>query len=389
MALVKIRSKGPFQRFDAAIYYFFLAALTIITSRAVLRLSLRVVLASLRLRGVNEYFRFIVLNRQFLIGCVGLSALFAIEDSRPTSRNYKKILFQCVIFILVAYRFSSRILDRENRQHSMPKGWDLPTVLTPNKCADVCQGKGTEWCATECTNAWGFRGNLPDIARTPKKTRVLLIGDSYVYGSGVKDAGRLDAALQEILMRRDPSRQWEVSNFALPGLNFYSYIRIAEAVVPKFRPDFIVIGFLKCNDLEEMDTLGDIEAYGKPLYRAALSMGIQQHLEMIERDRYACWRTKNNDVAPSDSITAKFDESLSRLLRIQKRFNFRLLVFSYFGPTPLFDRAQRDGELRVLSPLDPLWQFSNERLSIPQDGHPTAAGNKIFSQQLASEILTK
>jgi hypothetical protein len=386
---VEDRKREALRRFDAGVLYVLLTALTIAASGTLLLLAFRVDLAHSRLEGLNEYLHLLAGSREFWAAIAGLSGLLALETLGPLPRTGRRVLFQCgvAVSVAVAFRAGSGFPSfHAGRYRKPPRGWDLPLVLTPNKCAFLCRGKGLAWCATECTNAWGFRGDLPEAARKPGSAKVLLLGDSYVYGSGVDDAGRLDVALQGYLSKHD-ARRWEVSNFALPGLNFGSDVRIAGAAAPRFRPDFVVVGFLKCNDLEELDSMSDAEAYGERRYRFAQLAGIPGDIEEIARGRYACARTRDLDAPPSAAVAAKFRADLAKLRELRKRFHFQLIVFSYFGPSALFAEAQRDGDLTVLSPPDPLWQLSRELLAIPGDGHPTAAGNARFARQLGDAIL--
>src|SRR6185312_6778754 len=62
--------------------------------------------------------------------------------------------------------------------------------------------------------------------RQPGVTRVALIGDSYVFGSGVDAGDTLDRALAATLQEIAPDRRFEVLNLGVPGDNIAGHTRL-------------------------------------------------------------------------------------------------------------------------------------------------------------------
>lgn len=255
-------------------------------------------------------------------------------------------------------------------------------ALPPGSCGEDCRS-GT--CVRICANSAGFRGPQLLVRKTARAVRVLLVGDSYVFGSGVYEEDTLRARLALALKLRAP-RRWELESYALPGLNFNSYVSLLEKIAPGARPDVVVLGFLRGNDLLPYDVWDLLERDNQLLL--ALSSGVAlaerdlQRLLMLRESRWSV----NPDVPPPERVRAAFLARLERLLALRRRLGFRLVVFSYFGREPLFADAERAGELCVLVPEHHQWQDAGREWSIPGDGHPTGAGNTIFALAIAAEL---
>jgi lysophospholipase L1-like esterase len=91
------------------------------------------------------------------------------------------------------------------------------------------------------TNALGFRGPEWTPATAPVKGRVLLLGDSQVFGYGVDEA--------EAMAARLASRTGgEVLNAAVPTWGPTEYARAAAELVPRYRPEHVVFVGNVAND---------------------------------------------------------------------------------------------------------------------------------------------
>lgn len=120
-----------------------------------------------------------------------------------------------------------------------PLGW---TVLPELEGATV-GGFGDTDAFVVSTNADGLRTPL-GRDRSPGQVRVMMLGESRVFGWGVADEETLPARLDTLL-----GDGVEVINAGQPGYSSWQMARLAEAALPAYRPD-LVLWVQPWNDFE-------------------------------------------------------------------------------------------------------------------------------------------
>ncbi|MCJ7499999.1 SGNH/GDSL hydrolase family protein [bacterium] len=98
-------------------------------------------------------------------------------------------------------------------------------------------------------NGHGFRDD-PFGPRSPGQRRLVFIGDSVVFGSGVWEKDRFTEQLQEDPGVRDADM--EVLNLGVNSYNFGHYLELARLRFMDLSPDRVIVGFT-LNDIQEMD----------------------------------------------------------------------------------------------------------------------------------------
>lgn len=108
-------------------------------------------------------------------------------------------------------------------------------------------------------NSWGFRDVEREIRRRPGVHRILVLGDSYTFGAGVKYKEDLYPALLE--RKLNGARRWEVINSGLKGLSTAQELDYFLDKGLALRPDLVIVGHV-LNDAEtpEMNEALRIEA---------------------------------------------------------------------------------------------------------------------------------
>lgn len=96
-------------------------------------------------------------------------------------------------------------------------------------------------------NSLYFRERELSAAKAPGVIRVVLLGDSFTEGQGVKEADTTARRL-ETLLNASGARRWEVLNCARRGADFPSLHRMFEKILP-LDPD-IVVHAMVLNDPE-------------------------------------------------------------------------------------------------------------------------------------------
>lgn len=98
------------------------------------------------------------------------------------------------------------------------------------------------------TNAGGFRGPSVPEERAGRSVRILGLGDSVMFGWGVRYEECYLALLRDRLARRFPAVSWEVVNAAVPGYNAVMEVESLKDKGLALRPDLVIINFVG-NDL--------------------------------------------------------------------------------------------------------------------------------------------
>jgi hypothetical protein len=97
------------------------------------------------------------------------------------------------------------------------------------------------------TNSLGCRG--PEPRNRPGDVRVLVLGDSFMFGYGVDDANIMCARLPAALTQRTPGASYDVLDAGVPGYGPLEYRLRYEELRDAFRPRVVVIGIYVGNDL--------------------------------------------------------------------------------------------------------------------------------------------
>ncbi len=231
----------------------------------------------------------------------------------------------------------------------------------------------------ESTNRHGFR--VPDWseAHPAGVVRGVTLGDSYVYGVGVEDGDTLADALARELTERGGGTRYEVLNLGMPGTNLGSHVAMLEAALDRLAPDFVVLCLTLPNDLTRWDVEVARADLGRP---SALSLAT---FLLGGRTADVVWYLTSLVSEYDDAGERFLAESLGRVVAVQAAHgNVPLVVFSY-------DAAAAPGVARlfpsqahatvVVADDDP------PENHIPNDGHPTARGNRAYAARIAARFF--
>jgi hypothetical protein len=89
-------------------------------------------------------------------------------------------------------------------------------------------------------NEFGFRGESFPPAKAVGEKRIFLVGDSVVFGFGIRDDQTLDHAMQEIA-DRTPRAGLRFINAGVPGYSAAQFRAVIENKLPAFDPDAFVV----------------------------------------------------------------------------------------------------------------------------------------------------
>jgi hypothetical protein len=110
------------------------------------------------------------------------------------------------------------------------------------------------------TNADGFRGTAVPLDKNPQSIRIVGIGDSNMFGWGVKEEETYLYILAELLNSNHSEFSWEIINTAVPGYNTVMEVETLKAKGLKYKPDIVIIHHCK-NDLDLPNFIREQEDY--------------------------------------------------------------------------------------------------------------------------------
>lgn len=227
-------------------------------------------------------------------------------------------------------------------------------------------------------NSLGFRDAQPSFAVQAGKKRVLVVGDSFVWGDGIPtNEETLGALLRARLEFSRPGR-FVVMSAAYHGLGVYGYDRFIDAVAPEFRPDVVVVGYLGYTDHDPFDSqfLADHLPSGFPLRNLILNMGALQGLHEASIRHPSVWSRLSGAEA--------FEGLYRDFARKAAQGRYRLIFLSYAS------RPDLPPGIEVLDlPQGLRYQMHSSDLWYAKDYHPKPQLNLILADMLAARIATE
>jgi hypothetical protein len=249
-------------------------------------------------------------------------------------------------------------------------------------------------------NHEGFRApvNFQKTERRPGERRVMVLGDSFVFGVYLNDPETLPAQLGKQL-----GPNFTVHNFGMPGWGldqmYLAYLKYVDAI----EPDVVLLSYIDDDVVRTFDAYRWIERLNKPSFdvedgrlvkRRNGTPGVLDRLSfksLMASQLYNRFYRRPYSKAIAEAL---FD----RLGQETHRRSQRLIVLRY--PTKLevlegraggeFDFASTLERNQVVS-LDPLDEMRAcgpqcyRGFYIEDDGHPTGAGNEFVARFLVKQ----
>jgi len=133
-----------------------------------------------------------------------------------------------------------------------------------------------EYTYTIQTNSLGFRTREVQ-PRQEHEYRILLLGDSMIFGVGVEDPDQIATLLERYMAARHPAVRSSVYNYAVPGYNTVQALAVTKTFVPDVDPDHIILGFFTANDLIHNAVMG-IDDQGRMVTNQAAIQAIRAEI---------------------------------------------------------------------------------------------------------------
>jgi hypothetical protein len=179
---------------------------------------------------------------------VGETALKTYEPIRPVAgvprSRYRAFLFSVIALLggisvsLLVGEFTVRLFDPQTLTSDIVQ-WDADVDyrLRPNARGRMVS---PEFSAEIRVNSLGFRGPEISPVKKPGVRRVLFLGDSFIFGAGLKEHETLPYAVGQELERRH-SGNFEVINGGVYGYQTANELELFTKYGTRLNPDTVVI----------------------------------------------------------------------------------------------------------------------------------------------------
>ncbi len=141
---------------------------------------------------------------------------------------------------------------------------------------------------TYTSNSRGLRGSETGYARTPGRARLAILGDSIVWGFGVRDGSTLVDYLERALQ---PA---EVINLGVAGYGTGQELMLLREEGLRYQPDLVVLVFTIANDVEDSYFPDSADAYPANLFFLDDGELKVDSFEITPLQRLALWLNHNS-----------------------------------------------------------------------------------------------
>ncbi len=253
----------------------------------------------------------------------------------------------------------------------------------------------------------GFRGEAVTPARTRPAVRVVGLGDSVMFGWGVREEDSYLARMAAMLEASSPGVAWEVVNTAAPGYNTVMEVETLEAKGLRFDPDLVVLNFVG-NDLglpnfieERPEVLSLRRSFLVDFVRGRLRgepdagprlVGVPTEVRRFGEAHLDRVPARYRGLLGPEAWRAAMD----RLRALSRTHGFEVVVLAHpavFGFTrdaihelgfPLVETGQR---VRAWALEQGIEDVQKPPLTLTAaDPHPSAVGHEIIAQVLADSL---
>ncbi len=208
-------------------------------------------------------------------------------------------------------------------------------------------------------------------------TRILLIGDSYVFGWKIRDEDRISSVMNTYLVDRLSTEKIEVPTVALPGWNVLSEKAFLENHLDLLQPDIVIWKPLR-NDLQDVAGVippGILANWNSPQKKGQTAV-------LVKTDFH-------KDLA-MPVVMERWDATLSAIQSVQERYGIRVLVIGFnTEKRPFFEMLLHRSRIQSPTLFIP-GQFSNGKKPwciSETDCHPSPWATNIIALGLMDKLV--
>jgi lysophospholipase L1-like esterase len=263
--------------------------------------------------------------------------------------------------------------------------------LWPSRTTTYLYPKEHPRLLTVTSNRYGFRGRR-ELDEPDARPRVVVLGDSMVFGEGVEEPERFTEQLEA------EERKWRVDNLGMTGFGPDLMLRALEQVGLQLHPAVVVLT-IYTDDLRRVRP--EYAGAGFEIPRFVLRSGhlvsidyplprLWMRSSIVAATREVIWRTSGTEWRLNAAILDRFREHAQRAA-----FKLVLIFLPGTSDTPKdYERrtwlrayAERTGTT-FLDLTDPILGRRSESLFIPNNWHLNAQGHRVVAESIRRLLET-
>jgi len=324
-----------------------------------------------------------------------LPVLQSVSETQMKSvfRNLVVVMFGLVLALFIA-EVVLRVLNKYDPPRLRPA---RPDLYQPDEYVGYRLWRSTRTCdryppdnpevISLISNSDGFR-NQREFGETGQRPRVLVVGDSFVFGSGVQAKDRLT----EVLELLEPGLR--VDNMGMGGWGLDLMIRSIEHFVAQIQPDIVVLA-VYTDDFRRLTPYYAGVGYAIPKYEFENGGLVTVPYPTPERwERLRIFQSVYQSYWRSERFRDRYDLNgalLDRFIELSGEYNFDPVVIFLPGKKDTRPDRVRRGFLEdwtkrnsvpYLDLTDPLHSAGVENTYIPGNYHWNAKGHEIAAREL-------
>jgi lysophospholipase L1-like esterase len=208
------------------------------------------------------------------------------------------------------------------------------------------------------TNRFGWRDGEYRREKATGTFRVICIGDSRVFGLGLRAEDTYPKQLERMLRERHSETAIEVINAGVPGYTSREGLVLVREVLPRFHPDLVIASFGHNDRWKSPDRQSEIAAFlGRPPLRRCGLMSAAKKLDDLldTAPGYFGLKVRLRGLMRFSRLAAPFPESefkanvppedwrdnLTALARAARAEGIPLLFLDFSENPAIFDRAEK------------------------------------------------
>ena len=259
-------------------------------------------------------------------------------------------------------------------------------------------------------NSAGWRDGEHTLEKPAETFRILGLGDSYLFGQGVKPQDRCLDCLPEHLHRHWPEIRFETINTGQPGYNTVQELHSLERCGWKYSPDLVILHFVP-NDIEEdiYTEKPKVEFFTEYTTSFLGTDWLSQHSEvwsLARRKILGQWKGRAYVRQSIDSFVKQPDKwencrrPMAEIANQCQQHDVGLLVvvFPFFISLngeypfqPIHDRMKefcRESKIACLDLRETFRNYNGPELWVhPVDQHPNETAHRLAAEAIADFIV--